>query len=107
MDDPFAGDDRQHKSWRDLPPTPPLVWPTAPPLATAAAGAGASPMPAARASRRPSRRLMIGAAVLVGVIAIVGTGVIATGNQLGGLVGRNGRWRWVAGQGGRGAPAER
>ena len=57
MDDPFAGDDRQHKSWRDLPPTPPLVWPTTPPLATAAAGAGASPMPAAGASRRPRRRL--------------------------------------------------
>jgi len=34
VDDPFAGDDRQHRSWRDLPPTPPLVWPTAAPLAT-------------------------------------------------------------------------
>jgi putative serine protease PepD len=86
VDDPFAGDDRQHRSWRDLPPTPPLVWPTATPLATAAAGAGASPMPAARASRRPSRRLMIGAAVLVGAIVLVGSGLLAAGNQLGALL---------------------
>ena len=86
MDDPFAGDDRQHRSWRDLPPTPPLVWPTAPPFATAPVGAGASPMPAARASRRPSRRLIVGATVLVAAIVLVGTGVLATGNNLGALL---------------------
>ena len=86
MDDPFAGDDRQHRSWRDLPPTPPLIWPATPPLATAAAGAGASPMPAARAARRPSRRLMVGTAILVAAIALVGTGLLATGDQLGALL---------------------
>ena len=87
MDDPFAGDDRQHRSWRDLPPTPPLVWPTTPPFATAAAGAAASPMPAAAASRRrPSRRLVIGTAVLVAAIAIIGTGLLTTGSQLGALL---------------------
>ncbi len=87
MDDPFAGDDRQHRSWRDLPPTPPLVWPTTPPFATATAGAAASPMPAEGAPRRrPSRRLVVGTAVLVAAIVVVGTGVLATGNQLGALL---------------------
>jgi putative serine protease PepD len=85
VDDPFAADDRQHKSWRDLPPTPPLILP-ATPLATAAAGAGASPTPAAQTQRRPSRRLIVGTAVLVGAIVLVGTGVLATGNQLGTLL---------------------
>jgi len=82
VDDPFAGDDRQHRSWRDLPPTPPLVWPAAAPLATATARVGASPMPAARRSRRPSRRLMVGTAVLVGAILLVGTGALTAGSQL-------------------------
>ncbi len=86
MDDPFAGDERQHRSWRDLPPTPPLILPAAPQLATAGVGAGTSPMPATRGPRRPSRRLMIGTAVLVGAIVLVGTGVLATGNQLGALL---------------------
>ena len=109
MDDPFAGDDRQHRSWRDLPPTPPLVWPTTPPaFATAAAGAGASPMPAAGASRRPRRRLVVGTALLVAAIVLVGTGLLATGNPLGALLAaRHGRWPGRAGQRGRGAPAER
>ncbi len=82
MDDPFAGDDRQHRSWRDLPPTPPLIWPAAPPLASAPAGAGASPMPASRASKRPRRLLIVGAAVLVGAILLVGTGALTAGTQL-------------------------
>ena len=82
MDDPFVGDDRQHKSWRDLPPTPPLVWPTtAPAFATAAVGASAAPMPTTEASTRPRRRLVVGTALLVGAIAVVGTGVIATGSE--------------------------
>ena len=86
MDDPFAGDERQHKSWRDLPPTPPLVWPTAgPALATAAVGAPAFPRPTAQASRRPGRRL-VGTALLVGAILVVGTGVLANGNRLGALL---------------------
>ncbi len=84
MQDPFAGDDRQHRSWRDLPPTPPLVWPNAPTFATAAAGAAAAPTPAA--SRRPRRRVVIGTAVLVAAIVLVGTGLLATGNQLGALL---------------------
>ena len=75
MDDPFAGDDRQHKSWRDLPPTPPLVWPTTQPFATAAAGAAASPPSPAGAARRPRRRLMVGTAVLVASVILVGTGL--------------------------------
>ena len=84
MDDPFAGDQRQHKSWRDLPPTPPLVWPTtAPAFATAAVGASASPMPTTEASTRPRRRLVVGSALLVGAIAVVGAGVIATRNPQG------------------------
>jgi putative serine protease PepD len=87
VDDPFAGDQRQHKSWRDLPPTPPLVWPTtAPAFATAAVGASAAPMPTTEASTRPRRRLVVGTALLVGAIAVVGTGVIATGNHLGALL---------------------
>ena len=110
MDDPFAGDERQHKSWRDLPPTPPLVWPTATPaFATAAVGAAASPMPTAGASRRTRRRLVVGTALLVGAVAVVGTGMLATGNQVGALLaplaaaGGPGR----TGQGGRSDPAER
>ena len=87
MDDPFAGDDRQHKSWRDLPPTPPLVWPTATPaFATAAIGPAASPMPTAGASRRTRRRFVIGTALLVGAVAVGGTGMLATGNQVGALL---------------------
>jgi putative serine protease PepD len=84
VQDPFAGDDRQHRSWRDLPPTPPLVWPNAPTFATAAAGAAAAPTPAA--SRRPRRRVVIGTAVLVAAIVLVGTGLLATGNQLSALL---------------------
>ena len=84
MDDPFSGDDRQHRSWRDLPPTPPLVWPTTPQFATAAAGA--SPMPAATASKRPRRRLVVGAALVVAAVVLVGTGLLATGNPIGTLL---------------------
>jgi putative serine protease PepD len=94
VDDPFSGDDRQHRSWRDLPPTPPLVWPTTPQFATAAAGA--SQMPAAPASRRPRRRLVIGAALLVAAVVLVGTGLLATGNPIGTLL--------AAAAGGPGAP---
>src|SRR6187551_3686857 len=86
MDDPFAGDDRQHKSWRDLPPTPPLVWPTTQPFATATAGAAVSPLPPAAAAKRPRRRLMVGTAVLVASVILVGTGLLATGNRLGTLL---------------------
>ena len=85
MDDPFAGDDRQHKSWRDLPPTPPLVWPSTPPLATAPAAAGASAIPATRVSR-PRRRLIAGIAVLVGAILLIGTGALVTGSPLAALL---------------------
>jgi putative serine protease PepD len=86
VDDPFAGDERQHKSWRDLPPTPPLVWPSTAPLATAAAVAGPAAMPVGGASRRPSRRLLIGTAVLTGAILLVGTGLLATGGNLAALL---------------------
>ncbi len=87
MDDPFSGEERQHKSWRDLPPTPPLVWPTATPaFATAAIGPAASPMPTAGASRRTRRRFVVGTALLVGAVAVVGTGMLATGNQVGALL---------------------
>ena len=86
MDDPFAGDERQHKSWRDLPPTPPLVWPTtAPAFASMTAGAAALPLPAARGARRPRRRFVVGTALLVGAIALVGTGMLAIGDRLGAL----------------------
>ena len=29
MDDPYAGGDRPHRTWRDLPPSPPVEWPAA------------------------------------------------------------------------------
>jgi len=86
VDDPFAGDDRQHKSWRDLPPTPPLVWPTSPQFATASVGAAEAPLPRVRGARRPRRRLVIGTAVLVATLVIVGTGIVATGDRLGALM---------------------
>ena len=105
MDDPFSGDDRQHRSWRDLPPTPPLVWPTTPQFATAAAGA--SPMPAATASRRPRRRLVIGAALLVAAVVLVGTGLLATGNPIGTLLAAAAGGPGAADNGGARAPAER
>ena len=105
MDDPFSGDDRQHRSWRDLPPTPPLVWPN-PQYATAAAGAAASPMPAAGASRRPRRRLVVGTAVLVASIVLVGSGILATSNQLGALLALTGGAGGPV-NGGRGGPAQR
>ena len=98
MDDPFSGDDRQHRSWRDLPPTPPLVWPTTPQFATAAAGA--SPMPAATASKRPRRRLVIGAALLVAAVVLVGTGLLATGNPIGTLLAAAAGGPGAAGNGG-------
>jgi putative serine protease PepD len=97
VDDPFAGDDRQHKSWRDLPPTPPLVWTSTQP-ALAAAGAGASPMPTAATSRRPRRRLIVGATVLVAAILLVGAGMLASGNPLATLL--------AATAGGPGGPDE-
>ena len=100
MDDPFAGDERQHKSWRDLPPTPPLIWPTAAPaFATATPVGAASPMPAVGGSRRPRRRLVVGSVLLVGVVALVGTGV-AISDRLGALQAS------MALSGGPGAPDE-
>ena len=84
MDDPFAGDERRHKSWRDLPPTPPLVWPTTvPAFATATAGAAPSPTSAAGGSGRSRRRLVVGALLLAGAVALVGTGMLAIGDRLG------------------------
>ena len=84
MDDPFAGDERQHKSWRDLPPTPPLVWPTpSPALATATVGYGASSVPSAGVARRPRRRLVVGTALVIGAMVLVGTGILATNRLLG------------------------
>ena len=84
MDDPFAGQERQHKSWRDLPPTPPLGWPTSTPVfATTAVG-----VEAARSltpPRRPRRGFVIGTALAVGALVLVGTGVMAVGNQLAAL----------------------
>jgi len=86
VDDPFAGDERQHMSWRDLPPTPPLVWPTtAPAFATAAVGAPALPIPTAKAPRRPRRRL-VGTALLVGAILVVASGMLANSDRVGGLL---------------------
>ena len=98
MDDPFSGDDRQHRSWRDLPPTPPLVWPTTPQFATAAAGA--SPMPTPRASKRPRRRLVVSAALLVAAVVLVGTGLLATGNPIGTLLAAAAGGPGAAGNGG-------
>ena len=84
MDDPFAGDERRHKSWRDLPPTPPLVWPTTvPAFVTATAGAAPSPTSAAGGSGRSRRRLVVGAVLLTGAVVLVGTGMLAIGDRLG------------------------
>ena len=85
VDDPFAGDDRRHKSWRDLPPTPPLVWPTtAPAFATAAVGAPALSA-VAQPTRRPRRRLVVGTALLIGAVVLVGAGTLAS-DRLGALL---------------------
>ena len=81
MDDPFAGDDRRHKSWRDLPPAPPLVGP--PPVpAFASAGASIPAAPPARASRRPGRRFLVGTALVAGVLVMAASGVITTSQRL-------------------------
>jgi S1-C subfamily serine protease len=85
VDDPFAGDDRQHKSWRDLPPTPPLVWPTTAPAFAAAAVGAPAPSVIARPSRRPRRRFVVGTALLIGVVALVGAGTLAS-DRLGALL---------------------
>lgn len=82
MDDPFAGEDRQHRSWRDLPPTPPLAWASMPQPATAGADA-TMPMPAlAPRTARPRRRFVVGTAILVAAVALVGTGLLAAGGQI-------------------------
>ena len=81
MDDPFAGAERRHKSWRDLPPTPPLVWPAAAP-AFAAAGASAPVAPEPRASRRPSRRLVVGTALVIGAFVLVASGALSATQRL-------------------------
>ena len=81
MDDPFAGDDRRHKSWRDLPPTPPLIWPTAAPaFATAAVAVPAAPTPST--SRRPSRRLLVGTALVIGALIVAASGALTAGQRL-------------------------
>ena len=81
MDDPFAGEERQHKNWRDLPPTPPLVWPASAP-AYATAGVGIPSAPAARASERPGRRFVVGAALVVGALILTASGALTTGQRL-------------------------
>ncbi|HET9083413.1 MAG TPA: trypsin-like peptidase domain-containing protein [Candidatus Limnocylindrales bacterium] len=81
MDDPFAGDDRRHKSWRDLPPTPPLVWPTTvPAFATATAGVPVTHAP--RTVRRPGRRFLVGTALVVGALVVAASGVLNTSQRL-------------------------
>ncbi len=86
MDDPFAGDDRQHRSWRDLPPTPPLAWASMPQPATAGAEATMPMLPLAPHGARPRRRMIVGTAVLVAAIALVGTGLLAIGGQIDSLL---------------------
>lgn len=89
MDDPFSGDARSHRTWRDLPPTPPVGPP--PPAAPAAPAPGPLPVAAAPASTLPpagtgrSRRVALalgGVALLVGGIALGGFGASAAGGQL-------------------------
>ena len=101
MDDPFAGDDRQHKSWRDLPPTP-LVWPC-PPFATAPAGAGASPMPPARPRGRPRAGSSSARPSWSAPSSSSAPGARHRQPPRG-AAGRSGRWPGAAGRGGRGAP---
>jgi S1-C subfamily serine protease len=43
-------------------------------------------MPVGGASRRPSRRLLFGSALLIGAIVLVGTGLLATGGNLAALL---------------------
>ena len=86
MDQPFAGDERQHRSWRDLPPTPPLVWPSASPYAAAATGVASAPVPAPSRVRRPGRRLVVATTVLAVAIIVVASGLLAGGNQLAALL---------------------
>jgi putative serine protease PepD len=81
VDDPFASDDRRHKSWRDLPPTPPLIWPTAAPaFATATVAVPAAPAPST--SRRPGRRLVLGTALVIGALLVAASGALTAGQRL-------------------------
>jgi S1-C subfamily serine protease len=43
-------------------------------------------MPAARIARRPRRRLVVGSAVLVASVLLVGIGIVATGDRIGALL---------------------
>ena len=80
MDDPYAGRDRPHRTWRDLPPSPPTVWPaTSGTPATAAGPIATAPTPSARSRRRPSKGVM----ALIGVLAISIGGLLVAGPMIG------------------------
>lgn len=81
MDDPFASPERQHRTWRDLPPAPPIETP--PPEPALAAPEGASPAtPSVTPPPRTSRRRTIGTfalGVLAGVLVlgVAGAGLVS------------------------------
>jgi putative serine protease PepD len=78
MDDPYAGRDRPHRTWRDLPPTPPTVWPTQ--ASGPQAPIAAAPTPTPRARRRRPSKAVLG---LVGVLAIAIGGLVVAGPIIG------------------------
>jgi putative serine protease PepD len=80
MDDPYAGRDRPHRTWRDLPPSPPTVWPV-----DAGGAAVAAPILATTApvARRPRRRPSRSVVAVVGVLAIAIGGLLIAGPTLG------------------------
>ncbi len=79
MDDPFASHERSHRTWRDLPPTPPIEIPPPEPVFTTP---GATPPTPASGQPRASRRRTIGTfalGVLAGVLVlgVAGAGLVS------------------------------
>ncbi len=80
MDDPFASQERSHRTWRDLPPSPPIETP--PPEPTFAAAGAPVPATPAAAAARPSRRrtlatFAVGAVAGALVLGVAGAGIVS------------------------------
>jgi putative serine protease PepD len=79
VDDPFANQERQHRTWRDLPPTPPIETPPPEPVFAAQ---DATPPAAAPGQPRVSRQRTVGTfalGVLAGVLVlgVAGAGLVS------------------------------
>lgn len=79
MDDPFASQERSHRTWRDLPPTPPIETPPPEPVFTTPGATSPTPTPG---QPHASRRRTIGTfalGVLAGVLVlgVAGAGLVS------------------------------